>query len=209
MGVVELCHLPWLGRVWGGIWGKWSLLLSQIDWMVPEAHRQNCRKKGKKEVGVNLGLVLNVSWDLGPALTLCQSHAVLPSQWAQAGTLTPCRHPSSLFPELHLTVLTLPYLSLYLLLLILSNHLWPPGWMSQFYPDSRHCQCLSPPHLWHLRFWSIHRQRPNPFVELKAAPGTGVGWEGAGQGWHGRSMENWEGDTCRISEPGSRFKILF
>lgn len=26
--------------------------------------------------------------------------------------------------------------------------------MSQFCPDSRHCQCLSPPHLWHLRFWS-------------------------------------------------------
>uniref|UniRef100_G1QJY9 Ssemaphorin 4F n=1 Tax=Nomascus leucogenys TaxID=61853 RepID=G1QJY9_NOMLE len=26
----------------------------RIDWMVPEAHRQNCRKKGKKEVGVNL-----------------------------------------------------------------------------------------------------------------------------------------------------------
>lgn len=85
---------------------------------------------------------------------LCQSPAVLPSQWAQAGTLTPCHHPSFLIPELHLTGLTLPYLSLYLLLLILSNHLWPPGRMSQFCPDSRHCQCLSPPHLWHLRFWS-------------------------------------------------------
>lgn len=36
-------------------------LLSQIDWMVPEAHRQNCRKKGKKEVGVNLGPVLSIN----------------------------------------------------------------------------------------------------------------------------------------------------
>lgn len=28
--------------------------------MVPEAHRQNCRKKGKKEVGVNPGPVPSV-----------------------------------------------------------------------------------------------------------------------------------------------------
>uniref|UniRef100_A0A8D1FP90 Sema domain-containing protein n=1 Tax=Sus scrofa TaxID=9823 RepID=A0A8D1FP90_PIG len=33
----------------------------RIDWMVPEAHRQNCRKKGKKEVGINPGPVLSVT----------------------------------------------------------------------------------------------------------------------------------------------------
>lgn len=112
--------------------------------MVPEAHRQNCRKKGKKEVGINPGPVLGVSWGLGPALTCCQSSVMLPSPWTQARTLTPC-------PELHITVLTLPFL---VPAASDSNHLWPLGRMSQFCPDSRHCQCLSPPHLWHLRFWS-------------------------------------------------------
>lgn len=57
--------------------GKRVLLLSQIDWMVPEAHRQNCRKKGKKEVGVSPHPVLSVGGDLGPALTLGQPPVVL------------------------------------------------------------------------------------------------------------------------------------
>lgn len=43
------------------MWEKQLLFFSQIDWTVPEAHRQNCRKKGKKEVGVNLVPVLSVN----------------------------------------------------------------------------------------------------------------------------------------------------
>uniref|UniRef100_A0A8C9IK88 Ssemaphorin 4F n=1 Tax=Piliocolobus tephrosceles TaxID=591936 RepID=A0A8C9IK88_9PRIM len=35
----------------------------RIDWMVPEAHRQNCRKKGKKEVRM---LPLSHSWSTVP-----------------------------------------------------------------------------------------------------------------------------------------------
>lgn len=180
MEVVELCYLPWLGRSWGRFRGKWSFLLSQIDWMVPDPLRKTCRSKGKSEVGINLGPVLSVNWNVAQ-LWLCQSPAVLPSHWAQTGTLAPYHHPLFLTSGLHLTSLTLPYLSLYLLLLIFSNHLWPPR---------TNVTILS-------RFSTL----PMPLTSSFVAPSllirsAGLLWVTGVGGWEGSSVSDHDGGTC-------------
>ena len=53
-------------------------------------------------------------------------------------------------------------------------------------------------------FLLFHSKRPTAFVELKGVPGARRVEDGRGVGLvgHGMRMERWEGDTCRISEPG-------